>query len=121
MGLWRALTGRYTPPLPKEGGGEAQRFKVAGTSFDGRQAAVAQIAQGDRLKIVRETRNSFDDNAVRLVADAGTVGYVPREVAAVIAPILDSGASARAAVASVSKGSSGYPREAWAYIWISSA
>lgn len=82
-------------------------FKVAGVTFEGRQAHIAKLSGGEVCKIVPEPENAYDKNALAVhVAHGGTiyhVGYVPREIAALVAPHL-SGESVLARVAEVTGG-----------------
>lgn len=56
----------------------------------GTAAAVEQLAVGDDLSLVREYDNPADENAIAVITAGGTkVGYVAREVARVLAPLLD--------------------------------
>jgi hypothetical protein len=57
------------------------------------------FALGRRVALVREPTNQYDPNAVAVWDEAETVqlGFLPREIAARFAPLLDSG-QARAAI-----------------------
>lgn len=67
--------------------------KVSGVTFDGRQALVAQINTSDPCRLVPEPTNKYDPNAIGvMVAHDGQVwhiGYIPKEIAAQIAPYLE--------------------------------
>lgn len=76
--------------------------KVAGTAASGtpRQARLHQLAgyrpEEVSLAFVRDYNNKFDRNAVKIVASIDTdkwftVGYLKAQLAAVIAPMMDSG------------------------------
>jgi hypothetical protein len=53
-------------------------------------AAVEQLSVGDELRLVREYDNSADQNAIAVTNEGGTkLGYVAREVARVLASLLD--------------------------------
>jgi hypothetical protein len=89
--------------------------RVAGVSFENRdgssrQAYVRQAKKGDALTLRREPDNPFDGYAMAVdwVDDAGSphqLGYVPRSLAAVLAPFVDQGGKLVAAV--MSKGGGG--------------
>jgi hypothetical protein len=68
-------------------------FKVAGVTFEGRQEHIAKLSGGEPCKIVPEPTNPYDRNALAVhVAHGGMiyhVGYVPRDIAAVVAVYLD--------------------------------
>lgn len=67
--------------------------KVSGVTFEGRQALIAQLSTSDPCRIVPEPTNAYDKNALAVhVAHNGAVlhiGFVPREIAAQIAPYLE--------------------------------
>ncbi len=70
-------------------------FMAAGISHEGRSEIVeSYIEAGTLIYLVREPSNPFDANAVALRSPQGySVGYVPREDAELMAPLLDEGAS----------------------------
>ena len=49
------------------------------------------ISEGARLTLHREPHNYYDENAIAVFADNHQVGYVPREQAAELAPLMDAG------------------------------
>lgn len=67
--------------------------KVSGVTFDGRQSLIARISPSDPCRLVPEPSNPYDSNAIGvMVAHDGQVwhiGYVPREIAAEIAPYME--------------------------------
>lgn len=67
--------------------------KVAGVTFEGRQALIAQLTGNEPCRIVPEPTNKYDPNALAvMVAAKGEVfhiGFVPKELAAQIAPHLE--------------------------------
>jgi hypothetical protein len=73
-------------------------FSIVGTMFQpGASDLIARLKPGNPLVLVRESNNKYDANAVLVtVPGAGgnlvKVGYLPRQLAAEIAPILDGGA-----------------------------
>ena len=67
--------------------------KVAGVTFEGRQALVAQVRPGEPLRLVREPANPHDPHAVAVCRDGGErLGYVSAALAARLAPSMDAGA-----------------------------
>jgi hypothetical protein len=72
---------------------EILNIRVAGVTFEGRQDKIARIHTRDAARIVPEPDNPFDANALAVhVAHAGEIyhiGYIPRDMAAKIAPWLD--------------------------------
>ena len=74
--------------------------KVSGVTHGKRQQALEHLTQYSpediRIYLKRESDNAFDKNAVKVVVSvrnkgAYTIGYLPRALAAFIAPLLDTG------------------------------
>lgn len=67
--------------------------KVAGVTFEGRQAYIAKLRSNDPVRIIPEPENPYDPNALAVyVAHDGAiyhVGFIPRDLAAQIAPHLE--------------------------------
>jgi len=67
--------------------------KVAGVSFEGRQQYLAALLGDEPVRIVPEPENKYDPNALAVhIAVNGSVchcGYIPKELAKEIAPLLD--------------------------------
>lgn len=72
-------------------------FRVAGIGHHGNAASSPAVRPGATMQLVRESDNPVDGNAIAVVCDAGKVGYVPRNLAAVIAggEVASSGIVAR--------------------------
>ena len=86
--------GRY---LPRDAPQLAERgLRVAGVAGAARHHAAAlesdAVAAGRALALRREPANEHDPNAIAVLTAAGEqVGWVPRELAAEIAPEIDAG------------------------------
>jgi len=72
--------------------------KVYGTSFNNRQSILRSLINKDnfKLQLIRDKNNKHDYNAIKIIAitegiNPSTLGYVKRELADQIAPLLDSG------------------------------
>lgn len=67
--------------------------KVAGVTFEGRQAIVEKLTGDEPCRIVPEPTNNYDKNAlavqVALPDGIAHIGYIPRDLAALVAPYLD--------------------------------
>ena len=90
--------------------GEADSFmtKVVGVTFEGRQQVVASLSAGDALEVVRDANNEVDPCAIAVMAPAGRqVGFLRRQIAQVLAPLIDDGARYGATVAEVTGGGAG--------------
>lgn len=69
-------------------------FLVAGVAHEGRRYRVEEVIDGieDRRVTLRRDRfNPYDSNAIHVYIDGLEVGYVPRDDASEMAPLLDSG------------------------------
>lgn len=77
------------------------KTRVAGVTFDNRDGSPRQmyvrlVKKDDRLTLAREPLNDFDPNAIRVLwatpdGEDHQIGYVPRALAAVLAPLIDAG------------------------------
>ncbi len=68
-------------------------IKVAGTTFEGRQTYLERLTGKEPVRLVPEPENPYDPNAIAVhIAIEGNVrhcGFIPREMAAEIAPLLE--------------------------------
>ena len=66
---------------------------VMGVQYDGRSEIVENcVVPQLTVFLVRDPLNPFDANAVRIMIDVDRcIGYVPRELAAIISPLLERG------------------------------
>jgi len=74
--------------------------KIAGVTFGNRQAALKKLEQYNtgmiNVSLQREAGNTYDANAIKVNVTVGTgsqyqLGYVPKDLAAVLAPLMDKG------------------------------
>lgn len=77
---------------------ERLSVRITGTSFNSRQHTLKAIeGKPDTIKLVHESENPADKNAISVWAFAeGTrgyyrIGYLPKAVAYVLAPLMDKG------------------------------
>ncbi|MFC2064280.1 HIRAN domain-containing protein [Chloroflexota bacterium] len=64
--------------------------RVVGVTYDGRQAVVAQLREEESVLLVRDPRNPFDHNAIKVVRQDGQqIGFLDRYLAAELASQLD--------------------------------
>ncbi len=79
----------------------AIRTKAVGVTYGNRQTLLDHLTQyaleDITVTLQREQGNAYDPNAVRIVAavrnkGAAVIGYINRELAAAIAPLMDKGA-----------------------------
>ena len=71
-----------------------------------------RLAAGDGVEIRRDYDDLADRNAMEALAGGRRVGYLERDVAQYLAPLVDAGMSVSARVASVEGGGGGAPRVA---------
>lgn len=68
-------------------------IKVVGVTFEGRQLVLAEMSAGAPILLIPEPENQYDPNAIAVWTSGNPaalqIGYVPRELAAVIAPFLE--------------------------------
>lgn len=81
------------------------------TNPDGRrrQDILCDVEPSAAVELIREVDNEYDANAVAVRVGGATVGYISREDAVELAPLLDAGRSHRAIVHSIRGGVPGYP------------
>jgi HIRAN domain len=84
-----AYLGRDAPELAARG---LRVASVAGARFQAAALDGDAAAPGRPLELRRDAGNEHDPNAVMVLAGGEQVGWVPRELAAEIAPLLDGGA-----------------------------
>lgn len=74
--------------------------KVSGVTYGKRQQAIEHLThylpEDIRISLYRDRTNAYDSNAVAVIATvrnkgAYTMGYLPKALAAFIAPLIDSG------------------------------
>ncbi len=85
--------------------------KVAGVTYEGRQSVIAFCHAGDDVTLRREPENRYDRNAIAVDSKFGQIGYVPKALAAHLAPKLDSGEVATTEIIAMTGGSSRYPTQ----------
>lgn len=86
--------------------------KLAGVTFEGRQEIIARLDEHESLILRRDPLNEYDDSAVAVFAPRleSQIGYLNRDLAAVIAPALDEGIEYNVALGSVTGGVEGRSR-----------
>ena len=74
--------------------GAAIETSLAGVTFENRQVLVESVVEGEPVKLIREPSNIHDLNAIKVVLfedkfGRNDLGYINRDVANQIAPLLD--------------------------------
>ncbi len=83
---------------------DAESFytKIVGVSFEGRQNTVATLKPEEELNLVRDRENPYDPQAIQVVRSTGEqVGFIRKQIAGVLAPLMDSGVTYKARVMQV--------------------
>ena len=83
---------------------DAESFftKIVGVSFEGRQNTVATLEPEEELSLVRDRENPYDSQAIQVVRSSGEqVGFIRKQIAGVLAPLMDSGVVYKARVMQV--------------------
>lgn len=67
--------------------------RVAGVTYEGRQSIIAALRGNEPCRLEPESDNPYDSNALKVVVATANgpqhVGYIPRDLAAKIAPHLE--------------------------------
>lgn len=66
-------------------------FSIVGTTFVGSSDLIKRLAPNNPLLLKREPGNPKDKNAIMVCWGSRRIGYVPRGMAAEIAPLMDAG------------------------------
>lgn len=74
--------------------------RLAGAQFRPKyaQETVKSLVPSDRVELEREPHNQYDKNAIQVVAHGEHIGYIQRDLAALIAPMMDTGKEPHAKV-----------------------
>ena len=94
----------YLDAGPLSGIADRPRFytKLRGVSFDDRQLHVQSLREGQTLSLLREPNNPADPNAICCLTENGEkLGYLSRQIASQLAPLVDLGVSYHAEVAQI--------------------
>lgn len=81
--------------------------KIVGVTFEGRQAVVSSLYEGEALQLEREPNNAFDKKAVAVYSRTRQVGYLSRDIAEYIAVRMDGGVTYACTVENLTGGENG--------------
>src|SRR5438477_1016944 len=89
--------------------GERDSFptKIVGVSFEGRQDVAAGLVPGLELHLERQPQNPVDSNAIAVRYGALQLGFLRKQIAKHLAPLIDAGISYSARVEHVTGGRDG--------------
>lgn len=65
--------------------------KIAGVTYDNRQEYLQNCLKGDILNLVRDKNNPYDANAIRIYKGNLQLGFIKKDLAETLAPIMDNG------------------------------
>ena len=92
------------------------RTKVVGVTFnnpDGtsRQSILSRLNSYSLIMLLRDRENIYDPNAIAVLNSNGEqIGFINRELAATLAPLMDSGSLFEVTITSLTGGDNGYTR-----------
>jgi len=70
--------------------GKIIETSIAGVTFEGRQEILKSIHIGQPINLVREPQNIYDFDAIKItLEDGSSIGYINKNLARKIAPIID--------------------------------
>ena len=76
---------------------------VRGISYGNRRFAAHALQAGEEAQLEREYDNLADQNAIRVLINSAELGYLPRQVAQLLAPELDAGGTLTVTIAEIEK------------------
>lgn len=65
--------------------------RVVGVTFGNAQQVLPNLCAGMDLQFIREPDNQYDRNAIRVECCGSTLGHIKADIAAQLAPKIDSG------------------------------
>ena len=77
---------------------------VVGLQYDNRSARLPEVNVGDAVTLIRDYGNPYDVSAVTVTHRSGELGHLPRYVARLIAPQMDTGSTFRATITGIERG-----------------
>ena len=81
---------------------------MKGVTYQNRSVVALSAQIGQRVELIRDYDNEIDRNAIMIHLSGREMGYIPRDVAQVLAPEIDAGANLEATIVSLTKGK--FPR-----------
>ena len=72
------------------------KTRLAGVTFENRQQAIERFALVNaKYQLHRQPENKFDANAIMVTANGRDIGFIPKDLAAELAPVMDAGTNLR--------------------------
>lgn len=108
--LARSGGSRYLAPFSSLDEHFPLEVDVKGVAYEGRWRAASLARPGMHVALKRDYDNPVDRNAVLVELNGKTLGYLPRDLAQLVAPEMDTGLGFEAVVVSVTPGPGRAPR-----------
>ena len=83
------------------------KTKVVGVTYEGRQSVIATMSDFDDLDLVRNRNNERDKNAIAVFYEDDQIGFLCRELAEKLAPLMDEGNEVSCEVSEITGGENG--------------
>jgi len=105
LGLFRKETAQQPLQEGQQGKQTAHQIPVSGLEFCAGRELVPELRIEDSVRLIREPNNAYDRNAIRIETNNGQhVGYINRDAARDLAPVMDGGATVAAYVTAIEGG-----------------
>lgn len=101
---------KFEPKTPKQGlndivdSEKAIITSIAGVTYENRQEICSHLYEDAKLSLVREPDNPHDINAIGVFYENHKCGFVPKELACKLSPLIDAGQVFKAFVTNVKTG-----------------
>jgi len=111
-----AIVGGFALPVAAHGGIRGGTWKtlqisqLAGFQYHNGETLWPQLATGQRLTLMREADNRFDDRAVRVDWQGHKLGYIPRLDNAAVSQLLDRGETLEATIVGLAESNNPWGR-----------
>lgn len=83
------------------------KTKVVGVTYEGRQSVIANMSEFDELDLVRNRNNGRDKNAIAVFYEDDQIGFLCKELAEKLAPLMDEGKEFSCEVSEITGGKNG--------------
>lgn len=83
------------------------KTKVVGVTYEGRQSVIANMSEFDELELIRNRNNGRDKNAIAVFYEDDQIGFLCRELAEKLAPLMDEGKEFSCEVSEITGGKNG--------------
>ena len=84
------------------------KTKVVGVTYEGRQSVIENMSEFEELDLVRNRNNEKDKNAIAVFYEDDQIGFLCRELAEKLAPLMDDGNEFSCVVSEITGGDNGF-------------